>query len=758
MIEISSWTLKNVVHIEKATIKVLPGLFVIRGLNLASNGKNQNNGAGKSLICSAIPNIVLGTPPILSKKKVKADLLSKKSQLTLKFKTHYGKEVVIHQQQRDYAISEDGKSLDIATVSKAEDQIRKYFPLNEAEFYSTVYLTSHPHPFQISSPTERLKFITNIFCLNDYEVLRKHYATRLRSIKDSETEYRTLLSEYIQHEQSINKIDWSKQNENSLKKKQEELKSLNTGLVELQSQLLEFSKIAHKAKQYRDLKKKLESFDTKYTKNSLVELEVLYSQCQDYNQYVLNLKSFRESYAKQQERIDSITVEETYTECLSEHEKYTKLYKNLQDALNRLDSVRLEYTKSKSDRNRLKKVYEAYNFDASNVDIADISEQIYECKSVLKLEHLLGTECETVECPMCMSQFDYANLQSMVTKASKKYSKLKNISDAYKAYVEYSAITIPDFDEERYYTDSKKCKKYNQMLEYCDDQLAKHSKLQTLKEALGSLVEPKKVKKPDINIEEVMEKLEECKEYLRLSLDLVEYESESESLSKFKQSKYSELKQRYDDTSARISNLHENCRRLESSKAQFDLLSANRDSLKQKLESLSALVSEKKIVSTLVSAYGPKGIKVNVIASLCKDLESYFNAFSPLLFNEDFEFEVLADASGISVLAHRGDKVADIKTLSGAESDCFRLLFLIAMLHLLPDDKKCNILVLDECSSHMDTISKQKFISDFIPYINSIVPTVYVLDPHNDPYVDSVNYVVIKENGVGKLSLDDRLF
>lgn len=73
---------------------------------------------------------------------------------------------------------------------------------------------------------------------------------------------------------------------------------------------------------------------------------------------------------------------------------------------------------------------------------------------------------------------------------------------------------------------------------------------------------------------------------------------------------------------------------------------------------------------------------------------------------------------------------------------------------MLPNDRRTNFIVLDEPDSHMDSVSREKFITDFVPHLCSVIPSVYIMTPNDDTYVDANNMIVIKEKGVSILTQD----
>lgn len=124
-----------------------------------------------------------------------------------------------------------------------------------------------------------------------------------------------------------------------------------------------------------------------------------------------------------------------------------------------------------------------------------------------------------------------------------------------------------------------------------------------------------------------------------------------------------------------------------------------------------------------------------------------------MIFAEPFTFAVSADESGMSIIVDRGnDMVSDVRNLSGAESNCFRLLFVLAILPLIPSSRRVNVLCLDEPMSHADAVTRSIFLERFLPTIREVVPSVFCITPNPEDYSpESSEWLVKKFKGVSKI-------
>ncbi len=173
------------------------------------------------------------------------------------------------------------------------------------------------------------------------------------------------------------------------------------------------------------------------------------------------------------------------------------------------------------------------------------------------------------------------------------------------------------------------------------------------------------------------------------------------------------------------------------------------------MSAIQADIGNKQILEALVNAYGPKGLKIRAIKNICSMLEANFNVYSQYIYNEDFKFKITVEPTGILVDVDRGrDFVSDVRMLSGAESDCFKLMFLTSLLPLMPSERRTNLLILDEPDSHMDPVVREKFIHDFLPQLQTVVPHIIVITPNDDSYDGAEEWIVTKDGKKSELTVN----
>ena len=130
-------------------------------------------------------------------------------------------------------------------------------------------------------------------------------------------------------------------------------------------------------------------------------------------------------------------------------------------------------------------------------------------------------------------------------------------------------------------------------------------------------------------------------------------------------------------------------------------------------------------------------------------LEDSLNKYSNLVYLEPMRFEIRAMETGVSAVAIRNNgERSDICHLSGAESNCFRLLFAISLLPLLPERMRTNFLILDEPDGACSEPVREHLIREFLPKLRAIVPHVFWITPKSiDSFENCTVLKVIKEDG-----------
>lgn len=171
---------------------------------------------------------------------------------------------------------------------------------------------------------------------------------------------------------------------------------------------------------------------------------------------------------------------------------------------------------------------------------------------------------------------------------------------------------------------------------------------------------------------------------------------------------------------------------------------------KQKEERIKDIDIETKrvpVYEALIKAYSAKGIRISQIQYLADMFCANLNKYSNLVFNKKINFSIIVDNTNFNIIAERnGGLAADVCTLSGAESRCFVLLCALSLLPFIPEQLRCDTLILDEMEAGMSAATRKHITQGFYKTILSFVPKLIIVTPMSggEFYVDSQHEYNIK--------------
>ncbi len=756
----------------------------MRGLNLDSDPFDPtSNGAGKSLLFSCIANLLYFSPPSATRKNSKKELIQKDSENTLVFTDSKGVCYEITQTAKRYDILEDGKDLKFTRMPEAEKFIRKIFPITEADFYTYCYLsTQRPH-WVYDTNTNRLDQLTALFRLDTYDLMKVEFAKRLASVKTNEIKLAMLEQRLLEDRLRIKKLVKQKKESDTDK---DELKSLYTeldlevkGLVkksydlnQVISTLTTLSKIEHELdalrKQYSYKKPPADMYKQLVKERKLIRAVDKYQE---------EVKVYDKTVKAIQAKLDVLHVPNASVKTLK---------KQLDEICTRLDEYEDNYERMKKAKYlyelQLKKVTQIESelderlAELPKFDIEhDYGSDLAQCMSTLKLQDLLNHEHldeDTNTCPVCLNEIDLDNIKQLVKRAKKQLPTLKSCTRAQNLTVQFDAekvklkkLEVSDLDFNRLCTDIDVLRMDRNHIDSQIDVLRNYKELMAELNSVEEPIKPKERPSLRLSLDEVDAQIELCSDilkHLEAKTRLLENDSALSSyrtvdaVEKVLSKKRKEL-DTTDDLLVRarsqLAKLSEEIENLTLVASELTTVKKNAKKLEQDISELKPNVEDKQILDTLVKAYSTKGLKTLVANQICTLLETNLNYYRDLTFAEPFTFTVHASETGLSIMVDRHNGVvSDVRNLSGAESNSFRLLFLLSILVLIPDERRLNVVVLDEPCSHADEVSRQIFLEKYLPALQEIVSHIYVITPHLSDNIEGSSLLVVKkENGKSTL-------
>lgn len=766
MIEAVGATLKNVVYFKEAEIDFTDncGMVVVSGRNLDSRiSKKQNNGAGKSLSFSVLPNIVYESTPLATQKRVRKDIMGTGSEAGFTIRNG-GHEWKVTQTPSKYIIEKDKVDQQVRGLAAQREMIAKIFPLSEDEFYSYVYLQSQrPLDFQIGTPRSRLAYITKVWRLDHFDVMRKYFDKRLSDIKTAKTEFDVLTSQLLQINKGLEKLNWTKKKQQKLDAATEIVNSLSSKVKGLQAD----------ASKLRSLKEQIDFYQTTTAALKKAQGKVKFdrTELKEQRELLRAFERFESEMAQYQKQVKRwVGKLEELGECSFEKDDKEKLKKTRErleknrEALDVLKSARAKH-------DELKEAFEELPKPSKNVglkefrklaaktgkDVAELFEdEMGILNSTLSLEDLVHEHDDDGKCPTCLQDIDIAKLKKNIQRAKKRKAELKELVREHKADVERTRIKTAlaklDFDEGAYTKLKEKIAHSKTTITELEEQRENARRFDEWTEELKSIKQPKEPKGTRFLTEEKIEKhFEFLSEVKRLKERLEEFDEAptadgiDEKLKKIEK-KLKAVESEYGDAFSVTADLG-------NRRSEHKLLTKQAKKLEEELGVMKPFIEKRDMYKALINAYGSKGLKLNAARDVLYQLERNLNRFATLIFAEPFKFVVEAKNDGVHVRVDRGhNKVSDVRQLSGAESDAFRLLYMLSSLVMVKDDRRTNFVVLDEPDAHMDDVTRGLFVERYLPFLRTLVPHVFLITPKSKHIYSNCDYLtVVKKNGVSRI-------
>lgn len=725
---------KNYGNIKSAKIDLdYTGLTFIFGRN-KDGGPNATNGAGKSQLWSAIPEIAYGSPPT-----GKDGHKHKSAKIRLKFQSNSTEIAFVKDFNakggKKFTVLKNGEDVNTRTLDYAEKKLQQYIGKTEEDFYTQVYVDSLKiHPLIIGSAAQRQDFFVRRFNLENVDNVRKLLLKELAEVQKNVATYREVQSmfeeskarltttseEREQIDRDIRRV--TKERDSLLDKasKLQDLRDLiafgenNKALIDRFSKVSTVESFEEDRVKFKSLRKRLKQ-----------DIET----AQEWKVYLKALRKHLDALDTVQPKLKKLGVADESTEDIKEKaSKYADLNAELKQkkaALRELENDIQEVPSAKTPK------YE---------DSDQIRRKIDKLRE--ELEHTL--EFKDGKCPTCGSKVKGRDAKEIRDELStweardrvlKDYLKADEIASQNKAVM--TRIDTLTVEVQKLEAKVSKYKAYHEALSLLDDM-------------------PDKPEKPD-GEEQDVSVLDEKLEKVTKKLAVLDSAEDIIPLLRRYQKLTDEQRERAksaDKVGQKLTDLNTQLTSLEVKRNQQAEVVKQLEQLRSRGKVLKRSVDDEVILKTLVNAYSTKGLKKFMIQRYASLLETQVNKFARFTFSEDFTFEFKYDKR-LEVLVHRRygkkTKTTDVKRLSGAEKRMFTLLLVIATYTLTPQKQRSNVLILDEMEANMGPEAIQNFLKA-LPVLNKIVPHIVVITPKPELHVDGArSFTAVKKNGVTTL-------
>lgn len=727
---------KNYGNIKSAKIDLdYKGLTFIFGKN-KDGGPNATNGAGKSQLWSAIPEIAYGSPPT-----GKDGHKHKAAKIRLKFQAGEHEVTFVKdfnaKGNKKFTVLKDGKDVNVRTLDYAQQKLQQYIGKTEEDFYTKVYVDSlRVHPLIMGTAAQRQDFFVRRFNLENVDNIRKLLLRELSDVQKNVATYREVQSMF---EETKARLTTTTEEREEICQSIEELTTRRDRLLSKSNELQGIRDLVAFAEQNQAL-------ISRFLKTSSVE----------------SLSDDQAAAKKSRSLLrDQLALAHEWQAYRKASTKYNEQLKAIKPQLDKLvgpdpdiATIKARADKYADTRAEVKHLRSKLDELKDKIETVQIPEPP-KLQDVEKIRRVLGRlrdeldhvhEFKNGKCPTCGAEVDGRDPEVIRAEIS-KWEKTEKALKVYEKAVAASEEAKLARSEYRQVKDQ---------VEALSSKLAKYKAAHEAEALLDEL--PSKPERPepegeDLEIDDLEVQLEKVSR--RLSL----FESVQDlvpTLKRYQRLTSDQIKKvkTSDQVGRKLTELNTQLTKLEVQRNQQEEVVKQLKQLRSRGKVLRRSIGDEVILKTLVDAYSTKGLKKFMIQRFAKMLESQVNKFARFTFSEDFTFEFKYEKR-LEVLVHRryGKRIksTDVKRLSGAEKRMFTLLLVIADYTLTPLNKRSNMLVLDEMEANMGPEAIQNFLKA-LPVLNKIVPHIVVITPKPDLHVEGARcFTAVKKNGVTTL-------
>lgn len=759
-ISLKSIELKNVVVYKDLLIDDLDkqGFVTISGHNNDSpNVKSNKNGVGKSLMFGTLPNLFYEADPLALTKRSKTNMLKKGSSIKITWQSPLGNLICVEQTASKYKVYMDGEDQKVERQDVAKTWIKKHFPLSQDEFYSYCYIqTQLQHPFQRAKPAERLKYMTELFGLDVYDRIRAEAKKRLDAAKDAEKESKGVADIYdvtSRKQEALGVTDETRKKAKKLERRSDELKAKRDKLYERFAELTSERKDARRYYQIlSDISAlKIESLNPK---KELEKLNAVLKRIEKYEDYLEQQEKYLKRKADIKKALKDLPESEADPKALSKkHSKLVDEEEEIEEKLESLDAELEAYSEWKDDIKNLTKRLSKLTKPKKKPD--EIDDELDEAQSIVKAYEKLSHKVDGKSCPTCGQDVDLRSMERAANKAKAQIEKLNEQLEYYEVRhelkeLESNKVSKPKHDKKEL---EKRLKKVSNLIDSIAEEFETIKKRDALLVKLESLDKPEPIeapKKPCKNIEGRIEKLEELRD-LNQSLKAL---STPTKTAKEVDKEYDRVDKEIKTLTSSIADLERKALKTISKVQEYDHYENSLVDMRTKLSKLQPLIDKRVMYEVIFKAYSGTELKLDAMKGRLQLISDKLNENSHLIFPEPMRWRLFDSPSGIGAEVTRmsSDTTTDFSIMSGAETNCFRLLWAISILPFVPLNRRPDFIVLDEPESNCSDAVRDHIIENFLPILKTIVPNVYWVTPLEVEDFSDKQWIVEKTKGISVLT------
>lgn len=736
------------------------GFATICGKNLDSpNVANNTNGVGKSLLFGAIPTLLYEADPLALKKKDKGNMLGKDSSIDLSWQSPLGGVVRIVQTKSKYKVYYNGEDQKVDRQDVARSWVAKHWPLTREEFYSYAYIQSQiEHPFQRAQPADRLKYLTSLFNLDIFDNIRMALKKKLDAAREAETESKGLADMLDVTQRKQNALSIHAEERNTLAKIIKHSDKMKARRNELSELLIDLGAQRSNAKKYEKLQRELdvlgiETDDLKGELNSLRGLLIEYDRYDDYVEALDEYEAELSSIKKKIKALGDVTGLDN-KKLRKEHGRLVKEEESLEELLGKVDEQQEEYDEWREAVDKLSK--KLSKLKAPKRTQEEAQDARAEAKAIVQAYRAFEEhDHDGNSCPTCGQGVNLKAMARAATKAQAIIDECIEAIDYHKLNAELTALQDNKVKKPKHKRKDieRKLKAISAALDSLEEQFETAKKYEKLVAKRDALKKPKAVKQPKKarkTIKNRIKDLEILKDIRAAMKGIGKPERDFFSIDV----EYKKVSAEVERLIADIDKKERKAQGIQMRIQEHDHYEETLRELRSKLADLQPMIDKRKVFEVLYKAYSNNALKLKAVEGRLKQIENKLNEYSALVFPEPMRFELFTTKQGVGATVTRviSKKTTDIAIMSGAETNCFRLLFAVAIMPFIPANRRTNFIILDEPDNSCSPAVSAHIIENFLPILKQIIPNVYWITPEDVEHFSNNQWTVTKKDGSSTLT------
>lgn len=384
----------------------------------------------------------------------------------------------------------------------------------------------------------------------------------------------------------------------------------------------------------------------------------------------------------------------------------------------------------------------------------ELADKISACDNLLNIVE--GYNTEHSRCPKCGSHVDPKVLRQTITETKEKLAKLEH-RDAenntilyrnklivdYATFMRVNAWVDLDVTDEIIAEKVQKLEALQQEVDDLNNAVALATEVERCRTGLaavgGSASDPqeiaKQIKKLEVRKHELADDIAVVERYLQLKkqLRVVDLDVSSEDLE--------DLDNRISAVDERLEAASESLAQARLELSQIRKLRSRRNTIGENLERVPELEQEERVTRALCLAYGKTGLKLEKIKSIIQAIKANLPTWLKLTLTEPgFRVEVKDNAAALQLQVVQSNRVRnkkgawetvekryDVRTASGGEQTRIMIALIMTLIEIIPQNKRTNLLILDEPEKGLDSVNRGLVSSILIPLLRNKRETMMLI-------------------------------